>query len=393
MSRPGVLMVTGAYYPEMSGAGLQCRALVSSLRDRVDYLVLTTTTDASLPADDRQDGVSVRRIYVDPKSLVSKSAAAWRMLRAFASMSSRIGIVHLHGFSQKSLLIVLLARLTGKKIAIKLTSFGDDDPLSIAKRGRFTAWCFRKADAYIAVSPKFQALYAAAGLPPRRFHEIPNGVDVNRFRPASAAERQTLRRELGVPDGGPMILFVGFFSREKQPDVLFKAWAATVVDVPSVLVFIGSTRGGYHEIDPSLADGIRAEAATRGLHARLHFVEATHEIERFHRAADIFVLPSLREGMPNALVEAMASAAACIVTRLPGITDRLVDDGRTGLIVEPGDTAALARALDRLLRDPQRRLALGAAARRDVEMRFAMARTADAHLAVYRTLLGEPCAA
>ena len=61
-------MVTGAYFPELSGAGLQCRALIGRLQDRVDFSVLTTTADRSLPADDVQDGVPVYRVFINPGS-------------------------------------------------------------------------------------------------------------------------------------------------------------------------------------------------------------------------------------------------------------------------------------------------------------------------------------
>src|SRR5438132_4859848 len=135
-------MVTGAYFPELSGAGLQCRALVRSLRDRVDFSVLTTTADGSLTIDDLQDGVPVHRIFVDPASLWSKMLATLRFMRAFIRRSRQFSIVHLHGFSQKSILLVGLALLSRKQVAIKLTSVGHDDPVSIRRRGRLAFWCY-----------------------------------------------------------------------------------------------------------------------------------------------------------------------------------------------------------------------------------------------------------
>jgi glycosyltransferase involved in cell wall biosynthesis len=389
-------MVTGAYYPELSGAGLQCRTLITRLKNDVDFSVLTTTTDRTLPRRDVQDGVPVRRVFVDPASWRSKAWAACAFARAFAESSRRFSIVHLHGFSQKSIVVALLARMFGKRIAIKLTSYGDDDPVSIASRGWLPAWCLRRADLFFAVSPRFRESYDRARLAPNRFRMIPNGVDLARFRPPSAGERAQLRNALGIPAGDPLVLFVGFFSREKQPDLLFEAWAdmAAATGTPASLVFVGTTRSSYYEIDPQLAANIRARAESRGLSARLHFVESTTAVEQFHRAADIFALPSLREGMPNALLEAMASGAACIVTRLEGITDRIVEHGRDGLLVPAGDRAALAGALIDLTQHPERAQELGAEARRTVEARFALEHTAREYLQAYRGLLDDsPCAA
>ncbi|HUP40213.1 MAG TPA: hypothetical protein VM115_08855, partial [Vicinamibacterales bacterium] len=127
--RPRVLMVTGAYSPETSGASLQCRNLIRALRDRAGFQVLTTSTDASLPWNSIVDDTPVRRIAVDPASVASKAIAIERMASSIFELASGIDIVHLHGFSQKSILVITLAKLLGKKIIIKLTSVGHDDPV------------------------------------------------------------------------------------------------------------------------------------------------------------------------------------------------------------------------------------------------------------------------
>ena len=387
--RPGVLLVTGAYYPEMSGAGLQTRSLVRRLSDRIAFLVLTTTADRSLPLADRQDGIDVYRIFIDPRRWWSKALGIVRFTRAFLRASHRFSIVHLHGFSQKSILLVALARLTGKKVAIKLTSVGHDDPLSMRARNRVAFAAFSRAHAFFAVSPAFREAYDAAGLPPARFHLIPNGVDLDRFRPATAAEREAVRREIEIPPNSPLVLFVGFFSREKRPDVLFEAWASIArSSAPdSFVLFVGATRAPYYEIDRDLADTIRRRAADRGLSERLRFIESTHQIERVHRAANVFVMTSVREGMPNALLEAMASGTPCIATRLAGVTDRIIQDGHNGVLVPSDDVAALSRALATVIGRQDWARRLGCEGRRTIEARFNIERTSESYLGVYQRLM------
>lgn len=382
-------MVVGAYYPELCGAGLQCHALVGRLRDRIDFTVLTTTADRSLPVDDVQDGVPVHRVYVDPASWRSKMIGAVRLTAAYLRARRRFSIVHLHGFSQKSILLVWLALAGRKKIAIKMTSVGDDDPVSIQRRGPLTYWSYRKAEVFFAISPRFLDLYTTAGLPRNRFRLIPNGVNLDRFRPAAEGEREALRRELSIPSGSPVVLFVGFFSREKRPDLLFEAWATLAASPASdaVLVLVGATRSSYYEIDEGLADGIRRRADKLGLTGRMSFVETTHEIERFHRAADVFVLPSVREGLPNALLEAMASGAACIATRIDGVTDRIIEDGQNGLLVPPDDVKALVHALRQVIDDPAFGACLGGEARRTIEARYSLDQIANEYFDAYRRLL------
>ena len=388
--KPGVLMVTGAYYPELSGAGLQCRALVRRLCDDVDFTVLTTTVDRSMPMTTCQDGVTVRRVFIDPRSWWSKVVGTVAFVRAFLQERGRYSIVHLHGFSQKSILLIWLARLTQKRVAIKLTSFGHDDPASMKQRGRIAYWCYSRADLFFAVSPRFVESYDAAGLPRERVRLIPNGVDCERFRPPASGEREQLRRALSLPVNGPMVLFVGFFSREKRPDLLFSAWAkvADSSAPQSVLVYVGATKSSYYEVDQRLAADIRDAAVTLGLGDRVRFVERASDIESFHRAADIFVLPSVREGLPNALLEAMASGSACIATRLDGVTDAVIEHERNGLLVPPDDERALASALQRLIDAPSLASRLGWEGRRTIEARYALDDTARQYLRDYRRLQG-----
>ncbi len=156
----------------------------------------------------------------------------------------------------------------------------------------------------------------------------------------------------------------------------------------STLVFVGPTSPRQFEADADLAAEIRDRAGRLNLGDRVRFVPPTHDVHDYFRAADIYVLPSAREGLPIALLEAMASGLPSIASRLPGSTDVIVADGINGLLVPPGEAAGFASALDALLRDPELARRLGAAARRTVEERYSMARVADAWLAAYHHVLG-----
>lgn len=383
--RPSVLMVTGAYYPELSGAGLQCRQLVRALRDKVTFAVLTTAApDGPLPGE--ESGIPVWRVPVDAARRLSKVGAVWRMTVAFLRFSPRFGIVHFHGFSQKTLLLIVLARLLGKRTVLKLTSVGHDDPASIRSRGAVSYWCYQAVDRYIGVSLRQETLYRESGLPAGKFRLIPNGVDLDRFRPGNDEEKRTLRNELGLPPEIPLILFVGFFSSDKRPDILFHAWKRLCVGSPIGLVFVGATRSRYYEVDRHLARRIRDEAQHSEYGDQVRFVETTDEIEKYYRTADFFALPSIREGLPNALLEAMASGLPCVASTLNGVTDWIVEHGKNGILVPTDDIGALHDALDSLLRDPARAKTLGQEARVTVERRFSIRQTASQCFDVYAGL-------
>lgn len=382
-------MVTGAYYPEISGGGLQCRELVRALQDRVKFTVLTTTADSSLPVEGEVDGTPVYRVMVDMKKFGSELGAALRLGAAFVRLRRRFDIVHLHGFSRKSLLLVLLARLFRKKLGLKLTLVGEDDPFSIRKRGHLAFWCYSRADFFFGVCPRLQQLYRSSGLSQKKFWLVPNGVDVERFRPVDREERVALRRELGLPEESPLILFVGIFSYRKCPHVLFEAWRhLREARLSTGLVFVGAARFGSHEVAPDLARKIRDEVRALGAERHVVFVEKASAIEKYYRAADVFVLPSTREGLPNALLEAMAAGLPCVASRLEGVTDVLIDHGVNGLLFPPGDVAALEDALRFLMENPPRAWELGRRARETVGNRYSIARTADRCLEAYQRVNG-----
>jgi glycosyltransferase involved in cell wall biosynthesis len=141
------------------------------------------------------------------------------------------------------------------------------------------------------------------------------------------------------------------------------------------LVMIGATQSIHGEVDTELAPAIRAQAARDGLADRLFFVESTRAIEQYFRAADAYVLPSIREGLPIALLEAMSSALPCVATRIEGSTDGLVDDRVNGILVAPDAETEMAAAIRLVLNDAGTAARLGAAARRTVLDRYSIAKT------------------
>jgi glycosyltransferase involved in cell wall biosynthesis len=383
----GILMVTGAYWPELSGGGLQCRTMIQALRDRFSFAVFTTCTDPLLSRDDSVDGVRVTRVYVDVRRPVTKVAAAIHTIRFFAASRSSFDVVHLHGFSQKSVLLVLLARLFGKKVIITIHTAGHDEPAAIRRLGWLAYRCYRSADRFVVVSDGLAKSLRESGLPPDRLVVAPNGVDTDRFAPASDEERIALRKRLApLPAEIPWVLFVGFFSREKNPEMLFEAWLRTRADgVESALLLVGATRSGYHEVDASIADRIAARAQAAGVAHLVHLPGEVREVERYFQAADLFVMPSEREAFGMVLAEAMSAGLPAIATRIEGVTDMIVEDDHSGLLVT-SSVEAIATAMRSLLHDKPRARQMAVAARRRVLERFGLAAGVARWTALYTNL-------
>ena len=130
-----VLMVTGAYYPEVSGAANQCLQIVNTLREKVNFMVLTTTRNPDLPYQDQVEGINVFRVHINNKSVRNYCLGILKFTTFFLSRRRDFQIVHLHGFSLKSAFLILLSKIFHKKTIIKMTSVGHDDPISCGNRG------------------------------------------------------------------------------------------------------------------------------------------------------------------------------------------------------------------------------------------------------------------
>jgi glycosyltransferase involved in cell wall biosynthesis len=180
-----------------------------------------------------------------------------------------------------------------------------------------------------------------------------SGVDATRFRPDAGA-RSALRAELGCDGDSVVFLFLGRLNRDKGVPELAAAFAQIAARDPRPrLVVVGPDEDGSQ---PRMLAALGAAAA------RAAFVSYTDHPERYMAAADVFCLPSYREGFGTTIIEAAACGVPAIASRIYGITDA-IEDGATGLLCAPADAGALAACMDRLARDPDLRLALGERAR------------------------------
>jgi glycosyltransferase involved in cell wall biosynthesis len=187
---------------------------------------------------------------------------------------------------------------------------------------------------------------------------IGNGSDPERFRPAAIddPERLALRRGLGVDETTPVIAMIGRLVAEKGYPELF----AAMRDVDARLWVIGERLKSDHaqSIGP-LIDSVQQDPV---LSKRIQFLGYRQDVPALLRAADIFTLPSHREGMPRSIIEAMLSGLPVVATGIRGSREEVVD-GRTGFLTPLGDVPALARALQSLASDADRRRTFGQAGR------------------------------
>lgn len=232
----------------------------------------------------------------------------------------------------------------------------------------------RWAAGFIAVSDEVEtAILQQIGSVRDKIAVICNGVDVRRYGRGARA-----RCELGLPEQARLLTVVGTLKEQKGHRFLIEAAAPIVARYPDLHILVVG--------DGALMDPLKAQAAALGLERHVHFLGSRDDVPSLLAASDYFVLPSLWEGLPMALVEAMASELPIVATEVSG-TRQVMVAGETGLLVPPGDAALLREAILGLLAEPRRARAMARAARRRVEQSFSAAKQAEEHLALYRRAL------
>ena len=232
-------------------------------------------------------------------------------------------------------------------------------------------------DQVCAVSISIGDAAAALGTPRRPVRIVANGADTRVFLPRAASEA---RARLGLPDDGPIVSFVGKLVPRKGVDTLIEAMGLLARRPGGAPLLVAA---GIGEMRP----GLEAPAAELGVADRVGFVGkiAHDDVGWWMSAGDVFVLPSLSEGLPTVVCEAMNCGRPVVATAVDG-TPEIVRDGETGLLVPPRDPRALADALGRVLDDPDLRGRMSEAALRIGQAEYTWAANARTMTGIYEEL-------
>lgn len=278
-----------------------------------------------------------------------------------------------------NLVPVWWAKTLGKPVVVEMTLLGSDDPIKLNLRGgqghrrliRHRPLKYRlffQADAYVSKSQGLSNAYLQAGLPENKLVQIPSGVDIEKFRPAASEEKVALRKKLNLADGQPIFLFLGGIEERKGSYRVLEAFNRLASTYSQAhLVIVGPT----DRYDPVYVQQVRKSIQEWELVERVTFREGLAEnAHEYMRAADIFVLPSSREGLSVAILEAMACGLAVIASDIPEVAQSQIQNKIEGLLISPEDVSCLADAMSCLVYDVEQRSLLGQAARQRVLREF-----------------------
>ena len=380
--RVGVLHVHTV--PVVSGSGINTLLSMDGLpRDRFEpALACGRGLSPGEPLLElvEQRGMAVHRLrhMVWGLNPLQDVLVVWELVRLMRR--HRFTVVHTHN-SKAGFVGRLAARLAGVPAVVHTVhGFAFHDQEAPWKRWLYrtlerlaSGWC----DRLIMISQPLVDWAVRDRIAPReRMVKIYSGIDLGAFH--APADRDRVRASLGLPQDAFVIGEVAKLWDGKGHDVLFEASAQLAARIPSLRVLVV----GDGELRPSL----ERLAQRLGIAPRVCFTGFRDDVPSLLRALDVAVLPSRFEGMGRAVVEAQAAGRAVVASRVGGIPD-VIEHERTGLLVPPGDAQALARAIERLHREPSLREQLGQAARRAVNERFDARTMVRQIIGVYDALL------
>ena len=337
-------------------------------RDRFEVAIACFRREGQFTAEVGSLGLPVHELRT-PRTIFGPGGllGLWRLVSLVRAWRPDV----IHGYLLgPNLFAAIAGRLCGVRAVViaKRNVDAFETPRQIAVQ-RFA---HRLATHATAVSEAVAGTSVALGMPRSRVTVIPNGVDPVRFGGASGSAA-----ELGLEAGVPVIGSVGCLEARKDYATLFDASERLAAEGRSFqLLLVGE--GREH-------DALAARAATLGRPVR--FLGERRDVERLLPLMDVFVLSSREEGIPNALLEAMAAGRPCVATAVGG-TPEVLTDGVTGWLVPSRDPMALARALDSALGDRTEAARRGLAAREETLRLRSTIAMVRAHEAFYRRVAG-----
>jgi len=304
------------------------------------------------------------------------------LIRRFLE-EQKIDIIHTHGYKSN---LYALAASFGKKVSRVATChnwLGDDPRMKFYER--LDKSFLNRFDRVIAVSDSVKQEILNHNISPKKVLTIYNGINIDRFDNQEKAD--SIRRKFGIDESGKVIGTVGRLSEEKGHIHLLHAAEKVLQEYPKVkFLIVGDGPLRRHLEAKSLQLAKSGSAKAGSSESPFVFAGVRNSMPAIYSMMDIFVLPSLTEGFPMALLEAMASQRPVVATKV-GAVPKIIEHGHSGLLVPPGDVKALAKAIMDLLANLQKASHLAKHAHQKVKLHFSSQRMAERYVEVYQDIV------
>jgi glycosyltransferase involved in cell wall biosynthesis len=299
--------------------------------------------------------------YSTNQEITSRSKRALWIFPLFINLmkyKEEYDILHVHVLWWGSLLLGPWAKRNCIPALYESVLLDSDTPGGILKEkyGRFKLRLLKTYTAILAISEYLAEDYRKFGFTKQQVLTLMNCVDMELFSPLkSIEEKKILRQELDLPPDATILVFVGSVIERKGVDVLIRAFIEASSSYPDLYLLIVGPKNKNE--NPSMDDGFINDLYSlinkNNLAERVYFtglIQDRRKLSELYRLADIFVFPSRNEGLPNVVLEAMASGLPVVVSHLPGL-EKTIIHGENGLFVPIGDVTALSDSILMLSRD------------------------------------------
>ena len=378
-----ILMIAGLFYPSVGGAEKECQKLAKKLMEKGNSVTVLTQQSDELPEYEEIEGIPVYR-----------KIRGWHLFEYTYMLSviqflikhrSKYDIIQCFGLYLFIPPAFLMKYLFGKKIVSRLECsgrFGDFWRIKQLKLKKLLMSCSKCLDKIIFISKDIKKELIENQFPSEKLVHIPNSVDVEYFKMSQDLQNRNLKN----------ICFVGRLEEQKGVEYLIKAMDVIKSEVKDTKLFIvgdGQLRTNLEELGKKLK-----------LNDYIHFIGSANDVLPYYHNSQIFVLPSISEGMPLTLLEAMSCGLPVVATKVGGnveIVDSNLEVGKSmlsgchigenGILVAPKNVKGLAEALLMLLKDEGLSKQLGRNARKNAVKKYSLDEVTEQYLGLYQQLL------
>jgi glycosyltransferase involved in cell wall biosynthesis len=388
-------VVSPLYHPSLGGVGRQAVALTESFQRKNLSVFVICRKMKGLPEwkPDRSVPIlKLRTVFPHMHDLEEKTMKNFLISLSFCvnliitliKQRNDYDIVHFHGASLPLILSLLPLKIMKKKVVAKVAGAKMDiEAGSFRDKYLFVGNLFivilKKVDAFIAISSEIRNDLLKDGFEEQNIHDIPNFIKEEEFHPEDRQDKIiAIKNRLGIDLDKKIITFSGRLVQRKRVDILFEAIAEIMKSRRDLQVMIL----GHGELKGKL----ELLAEEHNISSYIAFRNFVPNILDYLQITDIFVFPSVKEGMPNSLLEAMACRLPVVATRIGGVVD-IVSDRENGLLVKPGSAEELRDALLTLLQDRQLSSEFAGKAYETIKRRYTIGRVADKYITLYEKLV------
>lgn len=376
-----VAMLIQSFFPAVGGAERQALELSRSLAARGVAVTVLTMRPPGAPAEETLDGVAVLRLSCPGPGPLRTFIFMVRVFFHLLRRGEAYDVVHVHLASSHAVAALLASRFTGSRTFVKLADGKAQNEITLSRAtlpGRLKLAFFKKANPSLMVlnTEVLDWLREQPGFGGLRLIPFRNGVDTSRYSPPLYQEKLNAKAALGLGNSR-VFLFVGRLDPKKRVAELVELWAGIVAEKGAAsearLVIVGA--GGE-------AAAVRKTVDALGLADSVSLAGMREDLLPHYRAADVFILPSIAEGLSNSMLEAMSCGLAVLASRVGGAREA-VAEGENGFLFDPLNRGELKAHIMRFIAEPSLSVRMGERSREVAVSRYSMARVTDDLLDIY----------